>query len=105
MATEIVRGAVGLVTQGEMATLGKVNQGDAPMFGSRGWRMTSPCLPAGGPFGSHRLVCNDECLATEIGQVGPQFDGSGHIGIITPEGMFLRNGRRTDKDPEIGADT
>ena len=37
--------------------------------------------PTGGPFGTNKLVYNDEFLATEIGQTGTQFDGLGHIGI------------------------
>jgi kynurenine formamidase len=89
--------AVGLVKQGKTATLGKVYAGDAPAFGSRGWRMTIPGLPTGGPFGEHQLVYNDEYLATEIGQIGTQFDGPGHIGTITSEGMFFYNGRILDQ--------
>ena len=89
----LVLKAVGLVKQGKVATLGKVYQGDAPAFGSRGWRMTIPGLPTGGPFGTHKLVYNDEYLATEIGQIGTQFDGPGHIGAITQQGMFFYNGR------------
>ncbi len=85
--------AVKLVKQGKVATLGKVYQQDAPFFGSRGWRMTIPGLPTGGPFGPQELVYNDEYLATEIGQVGTQFDGPGHIGIITSKGIFFYNGR------------
>ncbi|MEZ5660178.1 MAG: cyclase family protein [Burkholderiaceae bacterium] len=90
---EIVMKAVGLVKQGKVATLGKVYAGDAPAFGSRGWRMTIPGLPTGGPFGGQQLVYNDEYLATEIGQIGTQFDGPGHIGVITSKGMFFYNGR------------
>lgn len=40
-----------VVKQGKVATLGKVYQQDAPAFGSRGWRMTIPGRPTGGPFG------------------------------------------------------
>lgn len=94
--------AVGLVKQGKVATLGKVYQQDAPAFGTRGWRMTIPGLPTGGPFGAHQLVYNDEYLATEIGQIGTQFDGPGHIGTITPNGMFFYNGRMLNQDPAIG---
>ncbi|MEZ5650888.1 MAG: cyclase family protein [Burkholderiaceae bacterium] len=90
---ELVLKAVGLVKQGKVATLGKVYAGDAPAFGSRGWRMTIPGLPTGGPFGPQQLVYNDEYLATEIGQIGTQFDGPGHIGVITSKGMFYYNGR------------
>lgn len=90
---EMVLKAVGLVKQGKVATLGKIYQGDAPAFGSRGWRMTIPGLPTGGPFGGQKLVYNDEYLATEIGQIGTQFDGPGHIGVITSKGEFFYNGR------------
>jgi len=91
--------AMKLVKQGKVATLGKVYQQDAPGFGSRGWRMTIPGLPTGGPFGKQELVYNDEYLSTEIGQFGTQFDGPGHIGVTTSKGMFFYNGRYLhDKD-------
>jgi len=91
--------ATKLVKKGKVATLGKVYQQDAPGFGSRGWRMTIPGLPTGGPFGKQELVYNDEYVATELGQFGTQFDGPGHIGIITSKGMFFYNGRYLhDKD-------
>jgi len=85
--------AVGLVKQGKTATLGKVYAQDAPGFGSRGWRLTIPGLPTGGPFGSQQMTYNDEYLSTEIGQIGTQFDGPGHIGVVTSKGIFHYNGR------------
>jgi kynurenine formamidase len=100
--SQMVLSAVGLVKQGKVATLGKIYAGDAPAFGSRGWRLTIPGLPTGGPFGSHALVYNDEYLATEIGQIGTQFDGPGHIGVKTSKGLFFYNGRMLNQDPEIG---
>jgi kynurenine formamidase len=93
--------AVKLVKQGKVATLGKVYQQDAPAFGSRGWRMTIPGLPTGGPFGDQELVYNDEYLSTEIGQIGTQFDGPGHIGVITSKGKFFYNGRYLE-DADVG---
>ncbi len=92
--------AVGLVKQGKIATLGKVYQQDAPAFGSRGWRLTIPGNPTGGPFGSQELVYNDDYLATEIGQIGTQFDGPGHIGVITSKGHYFYNGRFLE-DPDV----
>jgi hypothetical protein len=85
--------AVGLVKQGKVATLGKIYAADAPAFGTRSWKLIIPGLPTGGPFGSQKLVYNDEYVATELGQIGTQFDGPGHIGIITSKGMFYYNGR------------
>lgn len=90
---EMVLKAAGLVKQGKIATLGKIYAGDAPAFGSRGWRLTIPGLPTGGPFGKHKLIYNDDYLATEIGQIGTQFDGPGHIGVQTSRGMYFYNGR------------
>ncbi|MGH1358938.1 MAG: cyclase family protein [Burkholderiaceae bacterium] len=98
----IVMNAVGLVKKGKVATLGKVYAGDAPAFGSRGWRMTIPGLPTGGPFGDQQMVYNDEYLSTEIGQIGTQFDGPGHIGVTTSKGMYFYNGRFL-KDKDITA--
>ncbi len=97
--TASVLKAIKLVKKGKVATLGKVYAHDAPAFGTRGWRMTIPGLPTGGPFGKQELMYNDEYVATEIGQIGTQFDGPGHIGVNTSKGMFFYNGRFLhDKD-------
>lgn len=97
----IVLKAVGLVKQGKVATLGKVYAQDAPAFGTRGWRLTIPGLPTGGPFGGQKLVYNDEFVSTELGQIGTQFDGPGHIGIKTSKGHYFYNGRFLE-DADIG---
>ena len=98
---EMVFTAVKLVKRGKAATLGKVYQQDAPAFGSRGWRLTIPGVPTGGPIGPQKLVYNDEYVATEIGQIGTQFDGPGHIGVVTSKGMFFYNGRFLE-DADVG---
>ena len=90
---EMVLKAAGLVKQGKVATLGKVYQQDAPAFGTRGWRLTIPGKPTGGPFGDQKMVYFDDYLATEIGQIGTQFDGPGHIGVTTSKGDYFFNGR------------
>lgn len=85
--------AAGLVKKGKVATLGKVYASDAPAFGSRSWKLVIPGMPTGGPFGSQQLVYNDELVTAELGQIGTQFDGPGHIGVITSKGKFYYNGR------------
>ncbi len=96
---QIVLKAVGLVKRGKVATLGKIYAADAPAFGTRSWKLIIPGLPTGGPFGGQQLVYNDEYVATELGQIGTQFDGPGHIGVITSKGKFYYNGRFLhDKD-------
>ena len=90
---ELVKKAVGLVKQGKTATLGKIYAADAPAFGTRSWKLVIPGMPTGGPFGGQRMVYNDELVTAELGQIGTQFDGPGHIGVITSKGMFYYNGR------------
>lgn len=89
----VVLRAVGLVKQGKVVTLGKVYAQDTPAFGGRSWRMMIPGLPTGGPFGPQQLVYNDEYVAADLGQIGTQFDGPGHIGVQTSQGKFFYNGR------------
>ncbi len=92
---EMVLKSIKLVKQGKVATLGKVYQSDMPMFGARSFKLTIPGLPSSGPvpFGPQELVGNDEVVTAEIGQVGTQFDGPGHIGVRTSKGDFFYNGR------------
>ena len=99
---ELVLKAVSLVKKGKTATLGKVYASDAPAFGTRSWKLLIPGRPTGGPFGEQQLIYNDEYVATELGQIGTQFDGPGHIGVITSKGMFYYNGRFLH-DKEISA--
>ena len=81
-----------LVKQGKVATLGKVYQSDAPAFGERTWKLIIPAMPTGGPLEENDLVYNDEYVMTELGQIGTQFDGLGHIGVRTSKGDFFYNG-------------
>src|ERR687896_1742444 len=78
---EMVMKAVGLVKQGKTATLGKYYASDIPFFGARGFSLHIPGTPTGGPFGSNGMVFHDELITAEIGQVGTQFDGPGHLGV------------------------
>lgn len=92
MTPETVLAAVELVKQGKVATLGKVYQSDMPVFPGRSWKLTIP-YNASRVFGPEQLVGNDELVTAELGQVGTQFDGPGHIGVRTSNGDFYYNGR------------
>ncbi|HKJ16599.1 MAG TPA: cyclase family protein [Xanthomonadales bacterium] len=98
---ELVLAAVGLVKQGKVATLGKTYQADMPTFPGRSWKLT---IPRGGPqsWGPQQLVGNEELVTAELGQVGTQFDGPGHIGIRTSQGDYFYNGRFLE---EVGTPT
>ena len=99
---ELVLKAVGLVKRGRVATLGKVYAADAPAYGTRSFKLIIPGRPTGGPFGPQQLVYNDDYVATELGQIGTQFDGPGHIGVVTSKGLFFYNGRFLH-DPDVSA--
>jgi kynurenine formamidase len=80
---EVVKRGLAEVTDGKVYALGHPYTADMPLFGPRKFVIRIPGSPTGGPFGANRTVYNDEYVATEIGQVGTQFDGLGHIGIQT----------------------
>ncbi|HXV59325.1 MAG TPA: cyclase family protein [Vicinamibacteria bacterium] len=81
--------AARLIVRGKIYPLGRVYELGMPMFGNRHFSLTIPGRPTGGPFGENQLVYNDEMVSGEIGQVGTQFDGLGHVGTrINGEDVF-----------------
>ena len=71
--------AKGLITRGTIYQLGHVYETAMPMFGTRHYSLRIP--QAFGPQGTNQTVYHDEVVSGEIGQVGTQFDGLGHLGI------------------------
>ena len=92
---QLVLKAVGLVEQRQASPRSaRFYASDAPAFGTRSWKLVIPGKPTGGPLGNQKLVYNDDLVTAELGQIGTQFDGPGHIGVDHLEaGMFYRNGR------------
>jgi hypothetical protein len=70
--------AIGLVTAGRVYELGQVYEAGMPLYATRSYALS--LLAKGGPQGDNAIVVNDEFVAAQIGQVGTQFDGLGHIG-------------------------
>jgi kynurenine formamidase len=93
---EMVLAATKLVKQGKVATLGKVYQWDMPSFGARGWKLTIPRATSAA-LGPQELRGAEEMVTAELGQVGTQFDGPGHIGVRTSKGDFHYNGRMMEE--------
>ena len=90
---EVVLRAARLVETGKVYELGQVYEFGMPLFGQRTYAMSIPGSPTGGPFGrNNQLVYFDEFLCGEIGQIGTQFDGPGHIGTR----MTMGDGSRAD---------
>ena len=73
--------AVRLVKTGKTYEIGQVYEKGMPMFGQRSYALISPGSPTYAFKTKNRLVANDEFVSGEIGQVGTQFDGPGHIGM------------------------
>lgn len=78
---EVVARAVAEADKGKVYTLGRDYDAEMPLFGARKFSLRIPGTPTGGPFGANKIIWHDEFLATEVGQVGTQFDGLGHIGV------------------------
>ncbi len=78
---EVTMRAMAQVKAGQVYSLGQPYSSEMPLFGQRKFSLRIPGTPSGGPFGANKLVYHDDFLATEIGQVGTQFDGLGHIGV------------------------
>jgi len=79
--SEVVLRAIAQIKQGKTLKMGHEYHADMPLFGARKFVLRIPGTPTGGPWGANSIVYNDEFLATEVGQVGTQFDGLGHIGV------------------------
>ena len=75
---EKVMQAFSLVQRGEIYELGQIYSNSMPLVGTRTYGLK--LVPGGSAAGANRVVGNDEFLAAEVGQVGTQFDGLGHIG-------------------------
>lgn len=87
-----IKRALSVVKQYKAISVGKYYHREAPAFGPRLWHMVIPGTPTGGPFGANALVYHDELITTQIGQIQTQFDGPGHIGVNTSNGLFFYNG-------------
>jgi kynurenine formamidase len=67
------------ITTGIIYPLGRTYEAGMPMFGTRHFSLRIP--QAFGPLGSNHFVYHDEIVSGELGQIGTQFDGLGHVGI------------------------
>ena len=84
--------AARLITEGKIYSLGRTYEFGMPLFGNRHFSLTIPGLPTGGPMGAHNIIWNDELVSGEIGQVGTQFDGLGHVGMFLDGEYVFYNG-------------
>jgi kynurenine formamidase len=89
---EKVRTSLQLVTTGRIYELGQVYEADMPLYGQRSFSLTIPGDSVRPAFGSNQLLGNEEMITGQLGQVGTQFDGPGHIGVR----LRMANGAERD---------
>jgi kynurenine formamidase len=89
-----VREAAKLIRAGEIFSLGRVYEHGMPLPGKRHFSLTIVGSPSGGPEGRNRMVHHDEMFSGEIGQVGTQLDGLGHVGVRMAGDDYFYNGFR-----------
>ena len=95
--------AAKLITEGRIYSLGRLYEPGMPSFGNRHFSLTLPGKPTGGPIGENQVVYNDELFSGEIGQIGTQFDGLGHIGTrVEGEDIFYNGFRLEDIHSSYG---
>src|SRR3954454_8050619 len=88
-----VREAAGLIKTGQVYSLGRLYEHGMPLPGKRHFSLTIPGSPTGGPDGENRIVHHDDLFSGEIGQVGTQLDGLGHVGVRLADGEdYFYNG-------------
>jgi kynurenine formamidase len=91
---EKVLAAKTLIRTGKIHQLGRLYEHGMPVPGKRHYSLTIPGLPTGGPVGQNQLVHNDELISGELGQIGTQFDGLGHVGMRRGQDDIFYNGHK-----------
>ncbi len=103
VTTQKVIQAAQLVKEGKIYQLGRVYESGMPLFGDRHYSLTIISSPSGGPLGENSIVWHDEMFSGEIGQVGTQFDGLGHIGTrVGNEDVFYNGFKRSEFSKAYG---
>jgi kynurenine formamidase len=97
---ERIAAATRLIKEGKVYSLGRVYEHGMPLPGKRHFSLTIPGSPTGGPDGKNKGVYFDEMFSGEIGQIGTQLDGLGHVGVRMLRDDYFYNGFRLS---EFGA--
>jgi kynurenine formamidase len=87
-----VKDASRLIQSGKIYSLGRVYEHGMPLPGKRHFSLTIPGSPTGGPSGKNQGVYHDDLFSGEIGQIGTQLDGLGHVGVRIDGDDYFYNG-------------
>ena len=97
--------AAALIRRGEIYELGRNYETGMPLYGERHFSLTIPGLPTASAGSENGVVFNDELVSGEIGQIGTQFDGLGHIGTeIDGEHVFYNGLKLAEFGTSYGLD-
>jgi kynurenine formamidase len=89
--------AKSLIVRGRVYQLGHLYEHGMPLPGKRHFSLTIPGSPTMQPSGKNQGVSHDEMFSGEIGQVGTQMDGLGHVGTrIGGEDYFYNGFKRSE---------
>jgi kynurenine formamidase len=92
-----------LIEEGRIYELGRDYEAGMPLFPGRHYSLTIPGSPTGGPLGKNNVVYHDEMVSGQIGQVGTQFDGLGHVGMrVDGEDVFYNGFKRSEFGTSAG---
>jgi kynurenine formamidase len=94
LTPERVKAASRLIQSGKVYSLGRVYEHGMPLPGKRHFSLTIPGSPTGGPSGKNQGVYHDDLFSGEIGQIGTQLDGLGHVGVRIDGDDYFYNGHR-----------
>ena len=83
-----------LIQSGKIYSLGRLYEHGMPLPGKRHFSLTIPGSPTGGPSGKNQGVYHDDLFSGEIGQIGTQLDGLGHVGVRIDGDDYFYNGYR-----------
>ena len=89
--------AKNVITKGNVYQLGHVYEPGMPMYGTRHYSLRIP--QAFKMPGKNEAVYHDEVISGELGQIGTQFDGLGHLGMGD---LFYNGNRRSEFAQEEG---
>lgn len=81
---EKIMKAMTYVKQGKVYELGHAYERTMPYVGTRSYKLS--VVDTGPAAGTNKQLGNEEVISGELGQVGTQFDGPGHIGALTKYG-------------------
>jgi kynurenine formamidase len=98
LTTSKVLEAARLIRAGTVYPLGRPYTSDMPFYGDRKYRMSikghrNP------PAGTNRLTAHTEWIEADLGQIGTQFDGLGHIGV---DGVYYNGFQRREFATDSG---